>query len=133
MKPLFPRRAAATGSVRTPEAKAYREGRIDERRAETRAGPQPWGDSAPRAGRAQEPVRRRGAPLISLIVFLIVVFGAIMLYLAAKNGSFAQGGAVIDHSLSNAAAPVRRAEDKTGATLEHAGERLKQDAGPAAH
>jgi hypothetical protein len=60
------------------------------------------------------------------------VFGAIMLYLAAKNGSFAQGGAVIDHGLSSAAAPVRRAEDKTGAALENAGARLQRDAGAPA-
>jgi hypothetical protein len=62
-------------------------------------------------------------------VLLVVIFGTVMLYLAAKNGSFAQGGAVIDHSLSSATQPVRRAEDKTGAALENAGAHLKQDAG----
>jgi hypothetical protein len=76
------------------------------------------------------PRRRGGFGLIGFVILLIVIFGALMLYLAARNGSFAQGGAVIDHGLSSATQPVRNAEDRAGAALEHAGQGLKRDAGP---
>jgi hypothetical protein len=134
MRPLFRRRATTSPAAPARDAAAYREGRVDERRAEARgAVASPAAASAYRQGRADaRPRSRRGLPVISLLVFLVVVFGAVMLYLAAKNGSFAQGGAVIDHSLSAAEQPVRRAEDKTGAALENAGQHLKQDAGSPA-
>jgi hypothetical protein len=133
MRPLFRRRVAISPTTPAGEAEAYREGRVDERRVEARSA-----TAADRATTARDDRRamadarrrpRRGAPLISLLVLLVVLFGALMLYLAARNGSFAQGGAVIDHSLSQATQPVRRAEDKTGAALETAGQHLQQDAG----
>jgi hypothetical protein len=103
---------------------AYREGRIDERRGETLSRR----ERRARA-RAAAPRRRRGAPLLAFVILLVVAFGAIMLYLAARNGSFANAGAVIDRDLSSATQPVRRAEDRTGQALETAGQRLKRQSG----
>jgi hypothetical protein len=60
---------------------------------------------------------------------MVVIFGALMLYLAASHGSFSQGGAVVDQSLSRAAAPIKGAEDRAGSALEKAGGKLKQAAG----
>lgn len=133
MKPLFPRRSAAAPVVGAREAQAYREGRIDERQAEGAVDPpasRTQVNTAYRKGRADAAPRRRGgAPIITLVVLLIVIFGATMLYLAAQNGSFARGGAVVDRDLSQATQPVRRAEDKTGQALQNAGQHLQQDAG----
>jgi hypothetical protein len=133
MKPLFPRRSAVAPAVGARDTQAYREGRLDERRAEA-AGVAPAGraqlNEAYRQGRADaRPRRRRGLPIVSLLVLLVVVCGAVMLYLAAENGSFERGGAVIDRDLSRATQPVRRAEDKTGHALQNAGQHLQQDAG----
>ncbi|HTX48013.1 MAG TPA: hypothetical protein VME40_01365 [Caulobacteraceae bacterium] len=132
MRLLFPRHTHATPVSGSRETEAYREGRVDERRAEggvaaNRADVR----AAYRRGRADAaPGRRRGGlPIIGLLVLLVVIFGAIMLYLAAENGSFARGGAVIDRDLSNATQPVRRAEDRTGQALQNAGQHLQQDAG----
>ncbi len=132
MKPWFPRRAATVGG--TPrEAAAYREGRMDEQRRDEVAARADAGVAARRRERRDvAPRRRRGLPLLSFVVLLVVVFGAVMLYLAAQNGSFASGGAVIDRDLSKATQPVRRAEDKTGAALERAGQNLEQAAGSRA-
>jgi hypothetical protein len=133
MKPLFPRRSAAAPAGGAREARAYREGVIDERQAEGAVGaPASRSDvkAAYRRGRADAlPRRRGGAPVLTLLVLLVVIFGAVMLYLAAQNGSFSRGGAVIDHGLSQATQPVRRAEDKTGQALQNAGQHLQQDAG----
>jgi hypothetical protein len=133
MKPLFPHRSVMAPAAGGREAQAYREGRLDERRAEGAVGA-PASRAELRAARRQQradaaPRRRGGAPVITLLVLLVVIFGAVMLYLAAQNGSFARGGAVIDQDLSRATQPVRRAEDKTGQALQHAGQHLQQDAG----
>jgi hypothetical protein len=133
MKLWFNRRSATAPAVGVREASAYREGRIDERRSEGRiVGPAAPAEvnAAYRRGRAEAAPRRRGgAPILTLLVLLIVIFGAVMLYLAAQNGSFARGGAVIDRDLSQATQPVRKAEDKTGQALKNAGAHLQQDAG----
>ena len=133
MRLLFPRHTPAAPVSGARESEAYREGRIDERRAEGAGGAASRADvrAAYRRGRADAaPGRRRGGlPIIGLLVLLVVIFGAIMLYLAAENGSFARGGAVIDRDLSNATQPVRRAEDRTGQALQNAGQHLQQDAG----
>jgi hypothetical protein len=132
---LFPHRSVVAPATGARETEAYREGRVDERRAEG-AGIAPAKraqlNDAYRQGRADaRPRRRGGLPIIGLLVLLIVVFGAVMLYLAAQNGSFARGGAVIDHDMSQATQPVRSAEDKTGKALQNAGQHLQQDAGGA--
>ena len=85
-------------------------------------------------GRRDERARRRpGLSLVSLAVVMAAVVGGGALYLAAREGSFAQGGAVVDHSLSNAGAkaqaPLRGAADQAGSALEHAGQDIKDKAG----
>ena len=124
MKSWFTRRSATTAPS---SAEAYREGRIDESRAENGG---PWA-GAPRPTVVVR--RRRGFGGFGLLALLIIVFGGLMLYLAARNGSFSAGGAVIDNNLSQAThtvtAPVRNAADKTGQALQNAGSSLRQQGG----
>lgn len=84
-------------------------------------------------GRRDERARRPGFSLVSVAVLMAAVVGGGALYLAVKEGSFSQGGAVVDHTLSSASdtvqAPVRGAADKAGAALENAGQNLKDKAG----
>ena len=118
------------------QVEAYKEGRQDERQrvdpsdVKVRKGEL---DDAYAKGRRDERRRRRGSPLLSFIVFLIVVAAGVLFYLAVRNGSFASGGAVVDNSISNvserATAPVRNAADKAGNALENAGQSLKQRVG----
>jgi hypothetical protein len=111
---------------------AYREGRVDERDrvdAATTVG----ADSAYDRGRRDERARRRGSPLLTLLLLIVVAIGAVLIYFAIQNGSFSSGGAVVDQKLSNAAAkvqaPLRGAADSAGTALQNAGSDLKQDAG----
>jgi hypothetical protein len=88
-------------------------------------------------GRLEEarrnPRRRRGHPLFSFLILIAVAAAALMFYLAAQKGSFANGGAVVDNDLATASqkaqAPFRRAADRAGDTLQNAGQTLKQKAG----
>jgi hypothetical protein len=117
----------ATATVAPTTGQAYREGRIDERRNERATRREE------RAAARARPRRRGGFGLFAFIILLVVAFGAVMLYLAARNGSFANGGAVIDRDLSTATQPVRQAEDRTGQALQNAGQKLQRQAGdPAA-
>lgn len=126
MKSWFLRRRAALRPTDGAEGSAYREGRIDD-------NVRPTATAAPRERVvAVTRPRRRGGFVVSLIVLAVVVFGCVMLYLAAQNGSFSRGGAVVDQSISQAGAPIRNAEDRAGGALESAGRHLKRDAGPAA-
>lgn len=81
----------------------------------------------------RKPKRRRGHPIFSFLILLAVAVAAGMIYLAAQNGSFAGGGAVVDKDLATASqtaqAPFRRAADRAGDTLQNAGQVLKQKAG----
>ncbi len=84
-------------------------------------------------GRRDERARRPGFSLVSLAILVAAIVGGGALYLAVKEGSFSQGGAVVDHSISSAAdtvqAPVRGAADRAGNALENAGQSLKDKAG----
>ena len=84
-------------------------------------------------GRRDERARRPAFSLVSVAVLMAAIVGGGALYLAVKEGSFSQGGAVVDHSLSSASdkvqAPVRGAADRAGSALEHAGQNLKEKAG----
>lgn len=84
-------------------------------------------------GRRDERARRPTFSLVSVAVLLAAIVGGGALFLAFKEGSFSQGGAVVDHSLSSAAetvqAPVRGAADRAGNALENAGQNLKEKAG----
>lgn len=103
------------------------------------AGPAPGRaelSAAYEKGRKDEmrrPRRRRGSPLFSFLILIVVAAAGIMVYLAAQNGSFAGGGAVVDQHLTQASqtvqAPFKRAADKAGDALESAGQKLKQNAG----
>jgi len=80
-------------------------------------------------GRRDERARRRGSPLLSLLVLLIALAGGAMVYLAAREGSFAGGGQVVDRAIGHAAAPARSAAGRTGEALEQAGQSLKKESG----
>lgn len=54
-------------------------------------------------GRADEAVRHKRNWLLTIVTALLALVGLIVLVLAALNGSFARGGAVIDQQLSIAA------------------------------
>jgi hypothetical protein len=54
-------------------------------------------------GRADEAVRHKRNWLLTIITTLLALVGLIVLILAALNGSFARGGAVVDQQLSIAA------------------------------
>ena len=105
---------AAAGAVpgRAELSAAYEKGRKDEGR---------------------RPRRRRGSPLFSFLILIVVAAAAGLFYLAAQNGSFASGGAVVDQHLSQASqtvqAPFKHAADQAGNALENAGQTLKQKAG----
>ena len=107
--------AAADGPTpgRAELSAAYEKGRKDEMR---------------------KPRRRRGSPLFSFLILMVVASAAILFYLAAQNGSFANGGAVVDKHLAQASqtvqAPIKRAANQAGDALETAGQKLKQRANP---
>jgi hypothetical protein len=89
--------------------------------------------SAYRSGRLDEAKRRHGSPLLVFIGLIACAAVALIVYLAAQNGSFSNGGAVVDNNLANASqrvqAPIKNAESKAGNALENAGQSLKQRAG----
>jgi hypothetical protein len=126
--------AGVTDPVRsTTPAEAYRDGRVDERRKVERvgeAGPDRAAiDAAYQRGRERERMARRGSPLVALLVLLAVAVAGILIYLAIQNGSFSNGGAVIDRDIDKAEhridAPLKNAAESTGAALQKAGQSLK--------
>jgi hypothetical protein len=135
MRSWFDRRVVTADGVDSAEPlEAYKEGRQDERRRVERDGSiatvgKADIDRAYNRGRADERQRHRGSPLLTLLVLVAVLIGAGLVYLAVRNGSFSQGGAVVDQSLSSAQAPLRGAAAKAGDALQNAGQNLKQDAG----
>ena len=54
-------------------------------------------------GRREERARHKSHPVFGLAVALVAVLGAGMLFLAAREGSFSNGGAVVDRQLASAA------------------------------
>ena len=111
---------------------AYREGRLDERGRTNRIAEATANDAYAK-GRRDERARRRGSPLLTFLLLIVVAIGAVLIYFAIQNGSFSSGGAVVDQKLSTAAAkveaPLQGAADKAGTALQNAGSNLKQDAG----
>ena len=95
----------------TTRRDAYKEGRRDQHRAET--------------------VRRRrgGFGMAGLVIVIVAALGVLWLALAAREGSFAAGGAVVDNKLAAATEPARvainEAADKTGAAVQNAGQKLE--------
>jgi hypothetical protein len=135
MRSWFGRRAVTADGVDSAEPlEAYKNGRRDELHRVERDGTvatvgKADVDRAYNRGRADERQRHRGSPLLTLLVLVAVLIGAGLIYLAVRNGSFSQGGAVVDQSLSSAQAPLRGAAAKAGDALQNAGQNLKQDAG----
>ncbi len=108
-------------------SEAYERGRADALRADAAAVAR----ERDRVGaeRAVVQPRRRGSPLLTLLVVLLALFGAACLYLWIRNGSAQQGGAVVDDKLTAVTAPARQAVDNvrntTGQAVENAGAALK--------
>ena len=138
MTSWFGPRNPKTAPVAQDQLEAYREGRQDERQrtdppdAKVRRGDI---DDAYAKGRHDERRRRRGSPLLSFIVLIIVAAAALdcCFIWPSRMAHFSSGGAVVDNSISSAServqAPVRNAADKAGNALENAGQNLKQRVG----
>lgn len=79
-----------------------------------------------RLGHREARVRRH--PLLALLLVLVALAGAAMLALAAREGSFARGGQLIDQNLQAAAGGAQNAGadaiDKTGRAIQNAGASL---------
>ena len=97
------------------ERHGYDEGRRDQRRVDR---------AEARAHR-----RRGGVGLVSVLVVLVAALGVLWLILAAREGSFAGGGAVVDQKVAEVTAPARvaanEAVDRTGAAVQNAGQTLE--------
>jgi hypothetical protein len=99
------------------------------------ARPPVWGRRQPKAAtrpderRPERTRRRRGFGMIGLAVTLVAVLGALWLVLAAREGSFAAGGALVDQKLAEVTSPARvaatQAVDRTGAAVQSAGQALE--------
>jgi hypothetical protein len=79
--------------------------------------------------------RRRRHPMIGLLVAVVAVAGAAMLALAAREGSFARGGQVVDQNLSAAAGQAQNAGAdaiaRTGQAIQSAGASLERKSAPS--
>jgi hypothetical protein len=83
--------------------------------------------------RAERPPRRRsghaGMNVLGFLVVLVAAVGALWLVLAAREGSFAAGGAVVDRKIAELAHPARlaanQAVDRTGEAVQTAGQNLE--------
>jgi hypothetical protein len=75
------------------------------------------------------PRRRAGFGLVGIFVVLIAAVGVLWMVLAAREGSFAAGGAVVDQKLAEVTNPARvavnQAADRTGAAVQNAGQSLE--------
>ena|SRR5580658_6334789 len=122
IRTLFNRRkhddevATADPEREAMERRAYERGRRDERARQTR--------------------RRRGFPLITLLLLAVAGAGVTAVYLGVQEGSFARGGQVVDQNIasvsrtvSNTAAVPRQAArsvaDQAAAKLDEAGQQIK--------
>jgi len=83
-----------------------------------------------RRGRRDERLHHRRSPLITVGLFAVAAIGAIVVFYAAREGSFARGGQVVDNTLTHATGQVvpnvvNSAAARTGDAMQSAGERLK--------
>ena len=83
-------------------------------------------------GRRDEAKRRRRSPLITTALFAIALVGAVILFYAAREGSFASGGQVVDAKVNHVTGEVvpnavNVAAARTGEAMKSAGERLKDN------
>ena len=68
-------------------------------------------------GRADEAVRHKRNWLMTILGTLLALFGLVVLVLAALNGSFARGGAVLDRQLSIAVDQAEPAARNAASTV----------------
>jgi ABC-type Fe3+ transport system permease subunit len=120
---------------------AYQRGRADGRGDINDRGALSEHDSAMRRAyergrrdeRATRHPRRRGSPVFATVVVLALCAGAFVVYLGVSQGSFTNGGQVVDQNIANAKAQAqqagRNAVDSAGNALENAGQTLKQKSG----
>ena len=107
------RTAQASGpALASTRSKAYADGRRDQHRMEKVAHK-----------------KRGGFGLVTAFVVLVAALGVVWLALAAREGSFAAGGAVVDQKVAEVTAPARVAinetADRTGAAVQNAGQVLE--------
>jgi hypothetical protein len=83
-------------------------------------------------GRRDEKVRHRRSPFIAIALVAVALVGGASLVLAAKEGSFQNGGAVMDRSVSTAAREagptLKKATDEAGQGLRKVQDKLSTDA-----
>ena len=83
-------------------------------------------DQGVKLGRKQERSRHHGHPLMKLTVALVAIAGAAGLALAAHEGSFSRGGAVVDRNLAtatdNAQLSAANAAAQAGQAVKEAGD-----------
>ena len=96
-------------------------------------------DRGRRDERARQSRRRRGFPMITLLLLAVAGAGATAVYLGVQQGSFARGGQVVDQNIASvsqtvnhtAAVPqqaARSVADQAATKLQEAGQQLKQAA-----
>jgi hypothetical protein len=94
------------------------------------------GDHSPVWARSK---RRRGNPLVGIIVTLLALFGVLTAVLGIKEKSLAEGGAIMDGWISKAVSTVKGeapkvaddAADAAGAAAEKAGDAAQAGAAAA--
>ena len=83
-----------------------------------------------RAGHREARLRRRGHPMLGLLVGVVALAGAAMLALAVHEGSFTRGGQVVDQNLQAAAGQAQNAGagaiTRTGQAIQNAGASLER-------
>jgi len=93
-------------------------------------------DKGVKEGRLAERRRRHGHPFITLIVVIVAVAGAAVLALAAHEGSFSRGGAVVDRNLAvaadNAQVDAAKAATQAGQAVKDAGDSVAKTVSNAA-
>jgi hypothetical protein len=83
-----------------------------------------------RRGRQEERLRHRGHPFITLAVLVVAAAGAAVIAMAAHEGSFSKGGAIVDQNLAvaadNAKVQAADAAAKASQAVKDAGEDVQQ-------
>jgi hypothetical protein len=83
-------------------------------------------------GRRDERARRKRHPVAMTLMVCVAAAGALVLAVAAREGSFGRGGQVVDHNLAVAAdraePMVRDAVTDAGAAVQDAGRNVRKSA-----
>jgi hypothetical protein len=86
-------------------------------------------------GRTDERATRKRHPFLMTLTFVLALVGAVLLALAAANGSFMRGGDVVDDQLNiaadRAAPAVSQAATEAGDNLRDAGQTARERTGTA--